>query len=117
LDMIDKPIEVTDATLMEFVEQRPLVVIDFWHPLCGPCQELALVIDELASEYAGRCSFGKLNVARNNGIDPHLREKYDLRQGVPALLFYKNGQLVDRIDDYHPDEMPSLIRQTISRHL
>jgi thioredoxin 1 len=105
--------EVTDKTIQEFLKEHPIAVVDFWNPMCGPCNELTPVFEELATEYAGRCDFGKMNVAKDNGLDPYLRQKYLDGQGVPVLLFYKNGHRIDRILGYYPEETPKKIRQII----
>src|SRR3954453_23108097 len=64
-----KPVGVTDATFSAEVEGSPLpVVLDMWAAWCGPCQKMAPMIDELASEMAGRVRFAKLNVDENPGL-------------------------------------------------
>jgi thioredoxin 1 len=88
----DKPIEVTDATFKEIVERHPLVVVDCWASWCGPCRIVALVIEELARDYAGKVLFGKLNVDKNRVT----AMQYQIR-GIPTLLVFHHGKLVDRI--------------------
>lgn len=113
--------EVTVARLGKLITEKSLVVIDFWGPLCAPCVEMVPLIEELAREYAGKCVFRKLNVSNASDL---VEKKYNISV-VPALLFFKNGKLVDRIDDPYPDKPPShyaracvsLIRATINRHL
>ena len=87
-----KPIEVTDATFKETVQNHPLVVVDCWAPWCGPCQMVAPIIEEMARDYAGRILFGKLNVDENQEV----AMEYQI-MGIPTLLVFKNGKLVDRI--------------------
>src|SRR6202171_444711 len=61
-----KPITVTDATFAAEVERSPLpVLLDMWAPWCPPCRTIGPVIDQLASEMAGRVRFAKLNVDEN----------------------------------------------------
>jgi thioredoxin 1 len=87
-----KPVEVTDATFYDFIKQYPVVVVDCWAPWCGPCQMIAPVIEELASDYAGKVVFGKLNVDEN----PTIAAEYGI-MSIPTLLFVRNGELVDRL--------------------
>jgi thioredoxin 1 len=116
LAIIDKPVEVTDATLPEFLKEHSLAVVDFWHPLCGPCKALHPVIDELARQYAGKCAFAKLNTDDNGRINPSIREKYHLFFGVPTLEVYKNGELIDYFCG-PATTTPPIIRQVINYHI
>ena len=70
---------------------KPLVV-DFWATWCGPCRMLAPVISELAEEYNGRIVVGKCDVEENEKI----AMEHNIRN-IPTILFYKNGQVVDKI--------------------
>lgn len=104
---LDKPIEVTDATFKEITQSHSVVVIDCWAPWCGPCRMVAPIIEELAQDYAGRITFGKLNVDENLEVAT--------QQGImsiPTLLVFKNGQLVDRIVGAMPRQTlePKIVR-------
>lgn len=89
----DHPIVVTDATFAQEVLQSPLpVMMDVWAPWCGPCRMIAPVVEELAREFAGRAKMVKLNSDENQRVP----SQYQI-QGIPTLLFFKNGQLVDRV--------------------
>ena len=68
------------------------VLIDFWAPWCGPCKQIAPVVDELAKEYAGRLKIVKMNVDDN----PQTPSKYGVR-GIPNLILFKDGQVRDQI--------------------
>jgi thioredoxin 1 len=107
--VFSKPVEVTDATLMEVVEKNPLVVVDCWAPWCGPCQFVGPIIEELARDYAGKVLFGKLNVDEN----PLTATQYQI-MGIPTLLVFKNGKLADRIIGAMPREM---LEPRIARYL
>ena len=98
--IIDKPLELTDSTFTEFVQNNPFVVVDCWAPWCGPCLMVAPIIEELAQEYAGKIVFGKLNVDEN----PITASRYQI-MSIPTLLVFRNGKLVDTIIGAMPKEM------------
>ena len=70
--LIRKPVEVTDATFNETVQNHRLVVIDCWAAWCGPCRMITPIVEELAREYAGKVVFGKLNVDKNRTVTMNL---------------------------------------------
>lgn len=86
-------VTVTDnsfaATVLE--SSRP-VLVDFWAPWCGPCRMIAPVIEELAGEFTGRATVAKMNVDENPATLTQLNIT-----GIPALLVFKNGAVVERI--------------------
>jgi thioredoxin 2 len=93
-----RPVAVTDATFSAEVERSPLpVVLDMWAPWCGPCQKIAPMIDELASNMAGQIRFAKLNVDEN----PATASRFNVRS-IPTLLVLKGGREVDRIVGLQP---------------
>jgi len=79
---------LSDSTFDETVaaDGAP-VLVDFWAEWCGPCKMIAPVLEELATEYAGRLTIAKLNV------DDHREatEKFNIR-GIPTLILFKNGE-------------------------
>jgi thioredoxin 1 len=84
---------VNDSNFAEVVEQGSLpVLVDFWATWCGPCRMLSPVIDNLAGKYAGKVNVVKCNVDESTDIPM----KFGIRN-IPTLLFFKDGQLVDRL--------------------
>jgi len=93
-----QPITVTDANFSAEVEQSAMpILVDMWAPWCGPCRILAPVIEQLATEMAGRVRIGKLNVDEN----PVTAERFNVR-GIPALLVFKGGREIDRMVGVQP---------------
>lgn len=83
---------VTDANFAETIGGGMPVMVDFWATWCGPCRMIAPLVEELASEYDGKVVIGKCNVDENQ----EMPMKYGIRN-IPTLLFFKNGELVDRM--------------------
>ena len=85
-------LEFTDANFQSTVmESDKLTVIDFWAEWCGPCRAIGPVIEELATEYAGKVNIGKVNV----DVNPTLSMNFGITS-IPAILFVKGGQVVDK---------------------
>jgi thioredoxin 2 len=98
LTLSSPPVTVTDANFSSEVEQSPLpVLIDMWASWCGPCRMLAPVVDQIASEMAGRIRVAKLNVDEN----PITAQRFNI-QSIPALLVLKGGREIDRIVGLQP---------------
>ncbi|MBM9535847.1 thioredoxin family protein [Desulfobulbus alkaliphilus] len=84
---------LTDAQFQQRVEQSAMpVLVDMYAPTCGPCQMIAPVIAELAEAFAGRLMVYKLDTSSQGMTASRLRIR-----GVPTLLFYKNGVMVDQL--------------------
>jgi thioredoxin 1 len=76
----------------EITQGDQTVLVDFWAPWCGPCKMISPMLDEIATEKAGVVKVAKVNVDENQ----NLSVKYNVR-AIPALLFFKNGQLRDQV--------------------
>ena len=100
------PVNVTDKTFnQEVLSHNGPVLVDCWAPWCGPCKMVAPVLDQLASEYAGRVKIAKLNVDEN----PMTASQYGI-QSIPTMLLFKAGKQIDRL-------VGALPKQEIERHM
>jgi thioredoxin 1 len=100
----------TDGNFEESViKAGELVLVDFWAEWCGPCKRLAPTVDALATDYAGKVTVGKLNVDDN----PNTALKFQIR-GIPALLLFKGGQIVESIVGLVPKED---LKKAIDKHI
>lgn len=103
---LGKPVDVNDRTFQKEVLSFPgPVLVDCWAPWCGPCRTVAPILDRLAEDYSHRLRVAKLNVDEN----PRIASEYAV-QSIPTLLFFKNGQYVNR-------QVGALPKQEIERHL
>ncbi len=85
-------LQFTDATFDEVLNNNTVVVADFWAEWCGPCRMVGPSIEQLAEEYAGKAAIGKVDIEENDD----LATQYAIRN-IPTVLFFKNGQLVDKM--------------------
>ena len=84
--------EFTDANFQKDVlESDKLTVVDFWAEWCGPCRAIGPVVEELSIQYAGKVNIGKVNVDNNSNVSTNFGIT-----SIPAILFFKNGQVVDK---------------------
>jgi len=94
------PVELDDSTFSGFISTvaKP-VMVDFFSPTCGPCRMLAPVINTMARKFYGRLIIAKLDTSRNQMA----ASQYRIR-GVPTLLFFKNGELIDQVTGALPEQ-------------
>ena len=94
------PVELDDSSFTTFINSatRP-VMVDFFSPTCGPCRMMSPVIDNLAKKYVGRIILAKLDTSRNQAVPA----QFQIR-GVPTLIFFKNGKMVDQVTGAMPEK-------------
>ena len=90
MNSITRPIVLTDLNFREEISKYPVMRIDFWAPWCGPCRMVSPIIEQLASEYAGRVVFGKLNIDENQMVP----RSFGI-QSIPTMMILKNSRVVD----------------------
>ena len=106
---ISAPIHLDDSSFDETLKKHRVILVDFWAPWCGPCNIMSPIIEELAAEYAGKVSFGKLNVDEN----PLTAKKFGI-MGIPTLIIFRDGEEVSRIVGVVPK---NYIKREIEKHL
>jgi thioredoxin 1 len=84
------PLTLNDSNFEGTIKKSQLIVVDFWAPWCGPCRAVSPVIEQLATELAGKALFGKLNVDEN----PVVSSTFGI-QSIPTIAIFKNGKMVD----------------------
>src|SRR3989337_4196978 len=91
--MSEDVVVLTDANCdAEVVKSNVPVLVDCWAAWCGPCKQLAPVIDELAKEYIGKVKIGKLDTEENNNTPA----KFGIT-AIPTIIVFKNGQAVNKM--------------------
>jgi thioredoxin 1 len=85
-------IAVTDSSFeSDVLKSDTPVVVDFWAEWCGPCKQIGPALEEIAGEMGDKVRIAKVNIDEN----PSAPTRYGVR-GIPTLLIFKNGELVDR---------------------
>lgn len=90
---------ITDATFeQEVLKASGPVLVDFWAPWCGPCKMMAPVLDSVAGKYGDKVKVVKLNTDEN----PKSAGQFQI-SGIPSLLLFKSGTVLDRVVGYVPE--------------
>lgn len=85
-------LQITEENFETLVNSGKPMVLDFWAEWCGPCRMVGPIIDELATEYDGRVTIGKIDVDNNDTVVG----QFGIRN-IPTVLFFKDGKVVDKI--------------------
>ena len=85
-------VEVTDQNFQDITGAAGLSMVDFWAVWCGPCRIVAPIVEQLADEYAGKVTVGKLDVDSNQ----RTATQFNVRS-IPTILFFRDGQVVDTV--------------------
>jgi thioredoxin 1 len=93
----------------EVLKNDQPVLVDFWAPWCGPCRMLSPVVEKIAAANTGKAKFVKMNTDDN----PNIAGQYQV-SGIPCLILFKDGQVVDRIVGYVPE---NVIASMLSKHV
>lgn len=106
----DAIFEVNDSNFdQDVLKSDQPVLVDFWAAWCGPCRAIAPIVDELALHFQGKIKVGKMDVDRNSATP--MRYKVT---GIPTLLVFKGGQVVEQLVGYRPKEA---IQQALEKHI
>ena len=84
-------VTVTDQNFTD-VTGHGVTLVDFWAVWCGPCRAVAPIVEQLADDYAGQLTVGKLDVDNN----PRTAAQFNVRS-IPTILFFRDGQVVDQV--------------------
>ena len=90
-------VQITSENFPKLLNGDLPLVVDFWATWCGPCRMVGPIISELAEKYDGKLVVGKCDVEENE----ELAVEFGIRN-IPTILFFKNGQVVDKLVGAQP---------------
>ena len=95
---MSESVAIDDSNFEQVVLNSKIpVLLDFWATWCAPCRMVAPVVDELAKEYDGKISFGKVDVDQN----PKIASKYGI-MSIPTLILFKDGKPITNMVGFRP---------------
>jgi thioredoxin len=92
-----QPIIFNDNNFSTIIANNGLIVVDFWAPWCSPCRMVGPVIEELAAQYSGKVTFGKMNVDENQTVP----SSFGI-MSIPTIIIFNHGKEVERSVGAYP---------------
>jgi thioredoxin 1 len=83
--------ELNDTNFKTIIDGNSMVLVDVWAEWCGPCKQIAPIVDELSIDFQGKVLVGKLDADTNKETLTSLGVR-----NIPTILLYKNGEIVDK---------------------
>jgi thioredoxin 1 len=105
-----QPIILNDNSFSTTIANNELIVVDFWAPWCGPCRVVGPVIEELAAQYSGKVTFGKMNVDENQTAP----SSFGI-MSIPTIIIFNHGKEVERsVGAYPKAHIEAMIKRCLA---